>query len=169
MVPGSILCFTGNVPNSWQWRPVRSLWQRFAVRMQIWIWGWKFQHFFSVGVLKAQNGVEIGHIFHLGTQYSSLFSACFAEENDGKKSKRDVDMGCYGIGVSRLLAVLVEQHSDERGIKWPCSVAPFAVCVIPLDLAKETSGKPSPSTGFDSLNSAGELYHSLQHLTDFHG
>lgn len=81
--------------------------------------------------LKSARGIEVSQVFQLGTKYSEAMGATFADE-DGRE--RPFLMGCYGIGVSRTLAAVVEQHHDEHGICWPVSVAPYEVEVIPLDV-----------------------------------
>lgn len=86
------------------------------------------------GRLKFTRGIEIGHIFKLGTRYSKDLDAVVLDEN-GRQIP--IIMGCYGIGVSRLLSAIVEQHSDENGIVWPRSIAPFDVHVIPVNVKKE--------------------------------
>ena len=84
--------------------------------------------------LKAARGIEVSQVFQLGTKYSEAMGAMFMDE-DGKE--KPLLMGCYGVGVSRSLAAIVEQHNDEHGIIWPVSVAPYEVAVIPLDPKKE--------------------------------
>ena len=79
-------------------------------------------------------GIEVSQVFQLGTKYSEAMGATFMDE-DGKE--KPLIMGCYGVGVSRSLAAVVEQHNDEHGIVWPVSVAPYEVAVIPLDPKKE--------------------------------
>lgn len=86
------------------------------------------------GNLKFTRGIEIGHIFKLGTRYSKDLDAVVLDENG---RQLPIIMGCYGIGVSRLLSAIVEQHSDENGIVWPRSIAPFDVHVIPVNVKKE--------------------------------
>ena len=86
------------------------------------------------GRLKFTRGIEIGHIFKLGTRYSKDLDAVVLDENG---RQLPIIMGCYGIGVSRLLSAIVEQHSDENGIVWPRSIAPFDVHVIPVNVNKE--------------------------------
>lgn len=83
--------------------------------------------------LHFTRGIEIGHIFKLGTRYSKDFNADFLDENG---RKQHLIMGCYGIGVSRLLSAIVEQHSDEKGIIWPKAIAPFDVHIVPINLKK---------------------------------
>ena len=88
--------------------------------------------------LSAARGIEVSQVFQLGTKYSEAMGATFMDE-DGKE--KPLIMGCYGVGVSRTLAAIVEQHNDENGIIWPASVAPYEVSVIPLDPKKEDCAK----------------------------
>src|SRR5690606_29230665 len=74
------------------------------------------------GALAIQRGIEVGHVFYLGTRYSEAMSATFIDE-DGKS--KPFEMGCYGIGVTRLVGAAIEQNHDERGIVWPRAIAPF--------------------------------------------
>jgi prolyl-tRNA synthetase len=85
------------------------------------------------GKLSSARGIEVGHIFKLGTFISEKFGASFLD-NDGKS--RPIVMGCYGIGLGRLLAAIVEQSHDDKGIIWPLSVAPYQVYLCPLSLDK---------------------------------
>ena len=84
--------------------------------------------------LKTARGIEVSQIFQLGTKYSETMGATFMDE-DG--DERPFLMGCYGIGVSRTVAAIVEQHNDEHGIIWPVSVAPAEVVVIPLNVGDD--------------------------------
>ena len=79
--------------------------------------------------LKLYRGIEVGHIFLLGTKYSAVMNATYLDEQGAQQA---LVMGCYGIGISRLLATLVEQHHDQDGIAWPMPVAPFQVHVVQL-------------------------------------
>ena len=81
------------------------------------------------GVLAIERGIEIGHVFYLGTKYSKAMAATFLDE-DGKP--KHFEMGCYGIGITRLPAAAVEQNHDERGIIWPDAIAPFTVVICPI-------------------------------------
>ena len=81
------------------------------------------------GVLAIERGIEIGHIFVLGTKYSAPMNASFLDENGKPKP---FEMGCYGIGITRLPAAAVEQNHDERGIIWPDALAPFTVVLCPI-------------------------------------
>jgi len=85
-------------------------------------------------VLAGARGIEVSQVFQLGTKYSKSLGATFTDESG---HERPFLMGCYGIGVSRTLAAIVEQHHDEHGIIWPVSVAPFEVEIIALDVDDE--------------------------------
>lgn len=82
------------------------------------------------GTIHLAKGIEVGHIFKLGTKYTKAMNANFI---DADQTKKPIIMGCYGIGVSRLIMAIVEQNNNEKGILWPESVAPFKVHVLPLD------------------------------------
>jgi len=84
------------------------------------------------GELRIERGIEVGHVFKLGTRYSQAMKATFLDE-EGRE--RPAIMGCYGIGVNRILAAAIEQHHDERGIVWPAAIAPYEVDVICLNPA----------------------------------
>ncbi|ERE18820.1 MULTISPECIES: proline--tRNA ligase [Chromobacteriaceae] len=81
------------------------------------------------GALAIQRGIEVGHVFYLGTKYSAAMNATFLDE-DGKP--KPFEMGCYGIGVTRILGAAIEQNYDDKGMIWPDSIAPFAVVVCPV-------------------------------------
>lgn len=81
------------------------------------------------GTLELYRGIEGGHIFVLGTHYSDKMQATFLDEEG---SSHSIVMGCYGIGVSRLIAAIIEQHHDEHGIRWPIHVAPYQVIITPI-------------------------------------
>lgn len=87
------------------------------------------------GTLKFAKGIEIGHIFKLGTRYSESMGATVLDQN-GKSIP--VIMGCYGIGVSRLVAAIVEQNADENGICWPKAIAPYDIHIVPVNAKDET-------------------------------
>jgi prolyl-tRNA synthetase len=81
------------------------------------------------GPLSIERGIEVGHVFYLGTKYSQAMNATFLGEN-GKP--QFMEMGCYGIGITRLPAAAIEQNHDERGIIWPDAIAPFTVVICPI-------------------------------------
>ncbi|MGC0153680.1 proline--tRNA ligase [Chromobacterium vaccinii] len=81
------------------------------------------------GALAIQRGIEVGHVFYLGTKYSVAMNATFLDE-DGKP--KPFEMGCYGIGVTRILGAAIEQNYDDKGMIWPDAIAPFAVVVCPV-------------------------------------
>ena len=82
------------------------------------------------GVLAIQRGIEVGHVFYLGTKYSKAMNATFLDV-DGKP--KHFEMGCYGIGITRLPAAAIEQNHDDKGIIWPDAIAPFTVVICPLN------------------------------------
>jgi prolyl-tRNA synthetase len=84
--------------------------------------------------LQKLNTIEVGHIFQLGTKYSKIFKA---EILDQRGNKKPIIMGCYGIGVSRLIPAILEQNYDENGIIWPGEVAPFDIIILPLEVGKK--------------------------------
>ncbi len=85
------------------------------------------------GTLVIERGIEVGHVFYLGTKYSEAMNATFFDQN-GKPQW--MEMGCYGIGITRLPAAAIEQNHDDRGIIWPDSLAPFTVVVCPINAAR---------------------------------
>ena len=90
------------------------------------------------GTLKFTRGIEIGHIFKLGTRYTEAMDAQILDENGRQKP---IIMGCYGIGVSRLLSAIVEQYCDEHGMIWPKEIAPFDIHVVPINMKKAEQAK----------------------------
>ncbi len=100
--------------------------------------------------LDTARGTEVGQVFKLGTKYSEPLKATFLDEN-GKE--RSLVMGCYGIGVSRTVAAVIEQHSDADGISWPISVSPYHVVIVPVSFKDD-----------QQRQTAEELYQTLQNL-----
>jgi prolyl-tRNA synthetase len=88
------------------------------------------------GKLHLTTTMEIGHIFKLGTRYSKSFGATFLDE---KGERRPAIMGCYGIGVNRILAAALEEHHDEKGIKWPSSIAPYEIEIVTVNHRDQTT------------------------------
>jgi prolyl-tRNA synthetase len=86
--------------------------------------------------LHIRRAIEVGHVFKLGTKFSEALHACFLDEAG---QKRPAIMGCYGIGVTRTLQAVIEQCNDKDGIIWPLSVAPYTVCLTPLNVAPESA------------------------------
>ncbi|MFP6767869.1 MAG: His/Gly/Thr/Pro-type tRNA ligase C-terminal domain-containing protein, partial [Planctomycetaceae bacterium] len=83
------------------------------------------------GTLQLARGIEVGHVFKLGTKYSTALSAEYLDE---KEKKHPMVMGCYGIGINRIVAGMAETSHDENGLIWPLAIAPFEVLVIPLNI-----------------------------------
>jgi prolyl-tRNA synthetase len=104
------------------------------------------------GVLAIERGIEVGHIFYLGTKYSQAMNATFLDMN-GKPSF--MEMGCYGIGVTRLPAAAIEQNHDERGIIWPDALAPFTVVLCPISPDRFPDVKVAADTLYADLIAAG--------------
>jgi len=104
------------------------------------------------GVLEIKRGIEVGHIFQLGTKYSEAMKATVLDEN-GKD--RAMSMGCYGIGVSRIVAAAIEQNHDDNGIIWPESIAPFQVAIVPINMHKSERVAETCQTLYSKLVSAG--------------
>jgi prolyl-tRNA synthetase len=104
------------------------------------------------GLLAIERGIEVGHIFVLGTKYSEAMNATFLDE-DGKPKL--FQMGCYGIGITRLPAAAIEQNHDERGIIWPDSLAPFTVVVCPIGMDRCAEVKAAAEKLYGELVAAG--------------
>ena len=90
------------------------------------------------GRLEAHRGIEVGQVFYLGKKYSELMGATYL---DAEGRERPIEMGCYGIGISRLVAATVEQNHDDNGIIWPLSIAPFQVLLLPINYNDEATGE----------------------------
>ncbi len=103
------------------------------------------------GVISIQRGIEVGHIFYLGKKYSNQIGANVILEDGSNDS---MEMGCYGIGVSRLMAAAVEQKHDDEGIIWPLNIAPFSVVICPIGL----------HTNFEVEKHANEIYLGLLNM-----
>lgn len=104
------------------------------------------------GNIEIKRGIEVGHIFQLGRKYAQAMNC--AVLNEGGKNQT-LTMGCYGIGVSRIVAAAIEQNHDEYGIKWPKAIAPFQVAIVPMNMAKSARVKETAEALYESLNQAG--------------
>ncbi len=104
------------------------------------------------GTLQIKRGIEVGHIFQLGTKYSQAMKATVQGE-DGQNHV--MIMGCYGIGVSRIVAAAIEQCHDERGIVWPEAIAPFSVVIIPMNMHKSEKVQATAEKLYADLQAAG--------------
>lgn len=98
--------------------------------------------------INIRRGVEVGHIFKLGTKYSESMGANYLDENGKEKP---LVMGCYGIGINRTVAAIIEQHHDENGILWPMAVAPYKVIIMPANVKNE-----------EQMNRAEKIYEELK-------
>ncbi|UST53875.1 proline--tRNA ligase [Comamonadaceae bacterium OTU4NAUVB1] len=106
----------------------------------------------GLGVLAIERGIEVGHVFYLGTKYSKPMGATFLDEG-GKP--QFLEMGCYGIGITRLPAAAIEQNHDERGIVWPDAIAPFTVVVCPIGMDRSAEVKAAAESLYEQLRAAG--------------
>ncbi len=104
------------------------------------------------GPLAVERGIEIGHVFYLGTKYSKPMNATFLD-TDGKPKL--FEMGCYGIGITRLPAAAIEQNHDEKGIIWPEALAPFTVVVCPVNAERSPEVKEASAAIYEALLAAG--------------
>ncbi len=104
------------------------------------------------GELEIKRGIEVGHIFQLGTKYSEAMSATVLDENGKQKN---MVMGCYGIGVTRIVASAIEQNNDDNGIIWPASIAPFQVAIVPINMHKSETVKEKCEKLYTDLTEAG--------------
>ena len=104
------------------------------------------------GVLAIERGIEVGHVFYLGTKYSEPMNATFLDES-GKPQL--MEMGCYGIGITRLPAAAIEQNHDERGIIWPDALAPFTVVICPIGMDRSADVRAAAERLHDDLQQAG--------------
>jgi prolyl-tRNA synthetase len=106
--------------------------------------------------IQVRRGIEVGHVFQLGTKYSEALGANYL---DSEGQARAIYMGCYGIGVTRIVAAAIEQNHDEHGIIWPDPIAPFDVCIVPISMHKsslvaetvERLARELSETGFEVL------------------
>ena len=104
------------------------------------------------GVLAIQRGIEVGHVFYLGTKYSAAMNATFLDE-DGKP--KPFEMGCYGIGVTRILGAAIEQNHDDKGMIWPDNIAPFAVAICPVGYDRSAEVKAAADSLYAGLLAKG--------------
>ena len=104
------------------------------------------------GRLAIQRGIEVGHVFFLGDKYSRSLNATFLE-TDGKPAL--LQMGCYGIGISRIAAAAIEQNHDARGIIWPKAIAPFEVVICPMGLHKSVTVRNTADALYQDLKASG--------------
>jgi prolyl-tRNA synthetase len=104
------------------------------------------------GRLEIVRGIEVGHIFQLRTKYSEAMGATFLDE---KGAARAYEMGCYGIGVTRVVAAAIEQNHDERGIIFPAPIAPFTACIVPIGYHKGTTVREAAERLYADLRAKG--------------
>jgi len=104
------------------------------------------------GILSIARGIEVGHVFQLGDKYSTKMKAEVLDEN-GKSVT--MTMGCYGIGVSRIVAAAIEQNHDDRGIMWPQAIAPFQIALTPVNMHKSVRLREATDQLYKELTEAG--------------
>jgi prolyl-tRNA synthetase len=104
------------------------------------------------GLLRILRGIEVGHIFQLRTKYSEAMKALYLDE---KSESRPMEMGCYGIGVTRIVGAAIEQNHDERGIAFPAPMAPYQACVVPIGYQKAAAVREAADRLYEALGAAG--------------
>ncbi len=104
------------------------------------------------GTLELCRGIEVGHIFQLRTKYSSLLKCNFLDETG---QQQPMEMGCYGIGITRIIAATIEQNHDARGIIWPRAVAPFELAIVPIGMKKSPLVREAVEKLYAELSAAG--------------
>jgi prolyl-tRNA synthetase len=104
------------------------------------------------GTLEIARGIEVGHVFQLGTFYTTKMGVNFIDE---KGQSKPMEMGCYGIGITRVVAAAIEQNHDERGIIWPDPIAPFVVAIVPLGYRKSEAVKAAAEKLYAQLAATG--------------
>ena len=104
------------------------------------------------GTLSIARGIEVGHIFQLGTKYSEAMGAT-VQDQDGKE--RVMEMGCYGIGITRIVGAAIEQNHDDNGIIWPAPLAPFHVVLVPINMHRSDTVRAAAEALYAELTAAG--------------
>jgi prolyl-tRNA synthetase len=104
------------------------------------------------GSITIARGIEVGHIFQLGQRYSEAMNATVLDQNGRAQV---MTMGCYGIGVSRVVAAAIEQNHDDKGIIWPASIAPFQVALLPMKMSKSHRVREAVEKLYADLTAAG--------------
>ena len=106
----------------------------------------------GVGEIKIVRGIEVGHIFQLGTTYSESMKAAIPDENG---EMQNMHMGCYGIGITRTAAAAIEQNNDDKGIIWPDAIAPFTAVISPIHMAKSEAVQAAATALYKTMKDAG--------------
>jgi len=104
------------------------------------------------GILEIRRGIEVGHIFQLRTKYAEALKATFL---DAQGRAQIIEMGCYGIGVSRIVAAAIEQNHDERGIALPAAMAPFQIVIVPIGMGRSDAVRGAAELCYTQLHNAG--------------
>jgi prolyl-tRNA synthetase len=106
----------------------------------------------GTGSIKIARGIEVGHIFQLGTQYSQAMGAT-VQDKDG--NEQPLAMGCYGIGITRIVGAAIEQNHDENGIIWPDALTPFDVILVPINQHRSDAVRAASDELYDTLRASG--------------
>lgn len=106
----------------------------------------------GAGELAIQRGIEVGHVFYLGTKYSKAMNATYLDEN-GKP--QFFEMGCYGIGITRIMGAAIEQNHDDKGMIWPDTLAPFTVVLCPIGYDRNESVRQQADALYSALQKEG--------------
>ncbi len=106
----------------------------------------------GTGTLRIARGIEVGHIFQLGTKYSEAMNATVQDENG---NNRVIEMGCYGIGITRIVGAAIEQNHDDNGIIWPGPLAPFDAVIVPINMHRSEAVREAAEALYDELGDAG--------------
>ena len=104
------------------------------------------------GKIEIRRGIEVGHIFQLGNKYSEALGATVLNENSRAQV---LEMGCYGIGITRVVAAAIEQNHDDKGIIWPEAIAPFQVCIVPMQMHKSPRVAEAANKMYEDLKAKG--------------
>ena len=104
------------------------------------------------GTLSITRGIEVGHIFQLGTKYSEAMGATVL---DGDGREQSLEMGCYGIGITRIVGAAIEQNHDDSGIIWPDAITPFHVVIVPINMHRSDAVRDAAHALYDELEAAG--------------
>ncbi|MBA3535750.1 MAG: proline--tRNA ligase [Tatlockia sp.] len=104
------------------------------------------------GQLRSCRGIEVGHVFQLGDKYAKAMNASVINEQGQSQT---LTMGCYGLGISRVVAAAIEQHHDEHGILWPQAIAPFQIVIIPINIHRSSLVKEQAEALYEQLSASG--------------
>jgi prolyl-tRNA synthetase len=104
------------------------------------------------GTLEIARGIEVGHVFQLRTDYTRKMGVNYLNQ---KGETKPMEMGCYGIGITRIVAAAIEQNHDARGIVFPAPIAPFAVCIVPIGYHKNAAVREASERLYEEISATG--------------